>query len=821
MVFPGVRKHLGAVAVVVGIVVGQFVLYGPSLVGRTILLPLDILAEPQFYLPQTPEIARIVPHDPIMSDLVLDTEPLRRFAVSEIWSGRLPFWLPGIFGGAPYYRWPLSPAVLLRYVFASPVVLAWNQMLVAVVAGLGAYVFCRRTLGVGFWPAVLVGWSYPLTGTYVIWQTFVSPPVICWLPWSLAAVDSTVRRPFGWGGPALAGLTTIVLLNGHIDIGGQLLLTCGLFALWRYGQLHGGEWLSRRALPSLAVPAAAWTLGILASMWLVLPLVESTQAGARMARRIQGVEERPPTGLSALPQVVVPEFWGLTIDGSLYVAAGNVPESAVGAFAGLVAALVVAPLAWCSRRHRGLNSILLLLIILSLSWVLNLPGIVSLLRLPGMNMMSHNRFVFVASLMLLALAAVGLDALLEGLAAPRWWFALPAAALVLVAGACIYQLTHLPEPVATQLGVAVQQGRSVRGIHDAAGVASVQARFVRTYAAGAALAVLGLTAWGVLAWRPAFGRRLVPVLGTVMIGELLAFAFGYNAQCEPELYYPPLPVLEQIAHSEPGRVIGFGCLPPDLAVMHGLRDIRGYDGVDPLRMVELLGLVDEQRTRPKPHALTQWIIPKIGMSPAGELRFPPILDMLNVRYMIFRGTPPADITPHFQSDDYWAVTNSRALPRAYVPAGVEVVDDGVLRKQRLADPDFDPRTVAIVERELAMDVREECRGTVRVTDEVPMRVTLAVEMQTPGLVVLADAWDSGWRAYLNGRQVEVLRANHALRGVLVPAGRATLEFRYEPASLRRGALLSGLAIVIWIGWVGSLLVNSRRSHEPAENPLKS
>lgn len=817
MAFPWSRRNLGAVAAVVGIVVGQFVLYGPSLVGHKILLPLDLLAQPQFYLPQTPEIARVVPHDPIMSDLVLESEPLRRFAVSELWSGRLPFWLPGIFGGAPAYRWTLSPAVLLRYVFASPVVLAWSQMVVALVAGLGAYVFCRRTLGVGFWPSALVAWCYPLTGTYVVWQTYGPPPVACWLPWSLMAVDSTVRRPFGWGGPALAGLTGIVLVSGQTDVGGQLLLTCGLFALWRYGQLHGTEWVSRKALPSLAVPAAAWTLGILASMWLIYPLVEYTLTGARMARRTQGAEERPPVGLAALPQVVVPEYWGLTIDGSLHVGAGNIPESAVGAFAGLIAALVVAPLAWCSRRHRGLNSIFLLLLLLSLSWVLNVPGIVSLLRLPGMNMMSHNRFVFVASLMLLALAAIGLDSLIGGLAAPRWWFVVPAALLVLAAGACIYQLTHLPEPVATQLGAAVRQGHGVRGIHDAAGVASVQARFVRTYAAGAILAVFGLIAWGVFAWRPAFGQRLAPVLGAAMIGELLAFGHGYNSQCEPELYFPPLPVLEQIAHSEPGRVIGFGCLPPDLAIMHGLRDIRGYDGIDPLRMVELLGLVADPRTPLKPHAVTQWIMPKIGTYASGELVFPPILDMLNVRYMIFRGTPPANIKPQFQGDDYWAVINPRAMPRAYVPAGVDVIDDALVRKQRLADADFDPRHMALVERKPAMDFPDECRGTARVTDEVPMRVTLDVDMQTPGLVVLADAWDSGWKAYLDGRQAEMLRANHALRGVAVPAGKATLEFRYEPASLRRGAMLSGLAIVIWIGWMGAMLVISQRSREPVGN----
>src|SRR5258708_5219413 len=70
--------------VAAGILMGQVVLYGPTLTGSKILLPLDLLAQPDFYLPRTPEVASIVPHDTVLSDLVLHNELARRFSVSEL-----------------------------------------------------------------------------------------------------------------------------------------------------------------------------------------------------------------------------------------------------------------------------------------------------------------------------------------------------------------------------------------------------------------------------------------------------------------------------------------------------------------------------------------------------------------------------------------------------------------------------------------------------------------------------------------------------------------------------------------------------------------
>ena len=112
------------------------------------------------------------------------------------------------------------------------------------------------------------------------------------------------------------------------------------------------------------------------------------------------------------------------------------------------------------------------------------------------------------------------------------------------------------------------------------------------------------------------------------------------------------------------------------------------------------------------------------------------------------------------------------------------------RLAKLAAEDFNPRAVAYVES--PVNLPGPCRGAASIVAEIPTRITVSVQMETPGLVVLADLWDKGWQAYWNGRRVPILRTNHAIRGVVVPAGSGTLEFRYAPASFAWGLGLAGL-----------------------------
>ena len=769
--------------VLAGIIVGQAILYGPSLIGEKILLPLDILALPGAYIPKTPGAKEVVAHDRTLVDLVFQFEPERRFTAAEIHAGRFPMWTTYQYAGSPLV-WPkFSPFILLGCLVLSPLILPWVQLLAAMISGLGFYFFCRRALGVGYWAATIPAWCYPMTGFFVFWQGFPTCGAAYWFPWLLLAVDRTVRRSSQIAWVGLSAVTCLVLISGHIDVAGQALLASGLYATWCFWDAYGKRWYQGQGRTAVISLAAGWCVGFLLAAPHLLPLLEYAQTGARMEHRSSGEEEeRPPIGLSELPQTVLPDLYGVNRAGSMRIISGNQIESSAAIYAGLFATLLVAPLAWCSRRHRSFNVFCSLLIFLGLSWCLNVPGMVDLLRLPGLKMMSHNRLVFVGSLAILAMTSIGLEALLRGEVSRRRWFFLPGTVLAALGLWCFFRACRLPDPVAASQQWAIQMW------------------FIRSYSIAGLLCGLGVAGWALLSSRNVLRPWFVPALGILLVGDLLWFAHDRSAQSDPALYYPRIPVLEEIAQSTTSRIIGYNCLPATLAQTHELRDIRGYDSVDPGRLMALMELAVDPSSRSKmyKYAMTQWFRPRIEFGQDG-IKLPPVLDMLSVRYVIFRGTPRRLIRPAFQGNDYWALINHAALPRAFIPRRVEMVTDDYERLGKLASAQFDPRAVAYVESFVSLP--DECRGEAEISAEIPTRVTVSVKMETPGLVVLTDLWDKGWHAYLNGERVPILRANHAVRGVRVPAGSGTVEFRYESASLALGIKLAILAAIILVTWL--------------------
>jgi uncharacterized membrane protein YfhO len=188
------------------------------------------------------------------------------------------------------------------------------------------------------------------------------------------------------------------------------------------------------------------------------------------------------------------------------------------------------------------------------------------------------------------------------------------------------------------------------------------------------------------------------------------------------------------------------------------------------------------------------------------------MDMLGLRYIIFQGVPPLNIHPVFQGTDFWVLVNSNALPRAFVPQSVKLVSSDSDELEKLASPQFNPVNVAYVES--LVDLPALCRGVAQITNEIPTRVLISARMETPGLVVLADNWDKGWRAYWNGKPMPVLRVNYAVRGVVVPAGSGTLEFVYKPMSLILGLWLAGFAAMVLTGWLAVIRIRRRKIKAP-------
>ncbi len=811
---PVPRHRLGRAGVVFGgIVALQFFLFGPSLFGHTILLPLDLLATSQFYLPENTETPAPPPHARAVSDEILSLEFNRRFAASEVRAGRLPIWIPHFYAGVPFVAWgKYSPYAALYYFWPAPETLAWLQLIKSLVAGIGAYLCFRRLFHVGFWPATIGAWCFPLTGVFMLWRGFPITFVISWLPLALLCVDQLVRRRGRFAGPKLCVVTALIIASGQIDIAAQVLIFVGLYAIWSLLDEHGGLASNsslhgvKRSVASLSL---AFALGITLTSPYWLPLLEYSGSGSRIEERMDGAEERPPQGLAALPQIVLPNVYGARQAGDHRITRGNRLESSAIAYTGLLASLLLAPLAFFCRRARSQNLFWAGSALLSLAWTLNVPGVVWLLRQPPLNILSHNRSAFIASFCLLGLAVTGLDALSRNRLGKRPASSLVPLVLLIALGTwCAARAIDLPEPLAHKITAMLANGVPVPGIPNHEALLDIRARFVRVYWQGAAASAAVALVWLALVFRPGRVKQLSPVLGLTMVCELAIFAHGLNPQVERDLYYPEIPVLAELAEraeTAPGRILGIACLPPMLSQSHGLSDIRGYDGVDPAELVDLLELAAGPRNKNPDHARTMFYKPLIyDMSDKG-VYLSPILDMLNVRYLVLRGEALVGFEPLLVGDDYWVMENPNALPRAFIPRTTRTIVDRAERLRWMASPQFDPRETAIVESELeAVSASPtklgEGNGNVSWLLDTPTHIRLRAVLNRAGLVVLSDLWFEGWEAHVDGNPTRIARVNHALRGIPAPAGQSVIELRYRPAGLSWAARLAGGSVIVLLVW---------------------
>jgi hypothetical protein len=784
------RRWLGWLALAAGWLIPQIALLGPALIGWTVDLPVDLLAASNVnYLPDRPEFANVRPyHADDLFDLVID-RPLYDFAAQELRSGRLPSWQPANFAGAPYVA-GYSPFGIPYYLAPHPITLAWIALLQDITIGLGMWFLLRCAFRLSYWPSAIGSWCAPLTGFMTVWHGFATIGPFCWLPWSLWAADRAIKNPRGFGSIGVAIVTALILLSGHPGIGGLVLLTTGLYCLWLLGDAIriGQRW--RTTISSAVAIGFAWFLGFLLAAPYLIPLFDYARTGIRIELRSRNYEERPPQGIAALAAIVVPDIYGGDVRADWHrVSRVILPESSSGAYVGLLAALWLAPLAWRDRVRRSQVIFLTLLAAVSLGWTLNVPGFVDLLRsepLRPLSSLSYNRWVLATGLSVLILAAIGLEHLRGTAPEFRFWFLVPILATAGFGAWCFYNRLTLVDPLGERL-------------------------FALCFDVGAGLSLAALIGWAATV-RPIPAAKWIRIAIVALLPlELFRFAWNERRQADMALYLPPIPVLEKVATLPRGRIWGIGCLPANLNRLSGLEDVRGYDGVDPGKFIKLIKLAIDPQQLLIPYAITQCALP-LTRRASGRFSLHPVADLLNVRYLIYRQRPPAELPVILEGDGYWIAENRAALPRSYVPRAVRVVPGDHVALAEMASFDFNPRETAYTTDELRLP--NAIRGQASVRYETPTKAEIDVDMQTAGLVVLADLWDPGWRAELDGVACPISRVNVALRGFQVPAGKHRIICVYDPRSVRigfRGAGAGGLLLLLWAIW------KWRRSVENPEN----
>jgi Bacterial membrane protein YfhO len=143
----------------------------------------------------------------------------------------------------------------------------------------------------------------------------------------------------------------------------------------------------------------------------------------------------------------------------------------------------------------------------------------------------------------------------------------------------------------------------------------------------------------------------------------------------------------------------------------------------------------------------------------------------------------------------WIYNVDRPLPRAYVVNRSAVEKQVMSTLQRLADREFDPREQVLLDREIAVPYEPKFEAKSQILRYKNARVTIETETSNDGILVLLDSYYPGWKAYVDGFETPIARANHFYRAVAVPRGRHLVEFKYEPLSFKIGLLISSMTLV--------------------------
>lgn len=182
---------------------------------------------------------------------------------------------------------------------------------------------------------------------------------------------------------------------------------------------------------------------------------------------------------------------------------------------------------------------------------------------------------------------------------------------------------------------------------------------------------------------------------------------------------------------------------------------------------------------------------------AGKLNMN-VLNMLNTRYVITQ-----------QGVQY----NPEAFGNAWFVQNIEWVNNPNEEIATIGNADLLQK--AVIDTCWRTKVSEGLAMTqpasIRLTNYAnPGNLFYESESSEDGLAVFSEVYYKTWKAFIDGKEVPVLRANYILRAIEVPAGKHTIEFRCEDDLLLDTQIVSTIASCLLVLVIILLLVFRRK-----------
>jgi len=172
-----------------------------------------------------------------------------------------------------------------------------------------------------------------------------------------------------------------------------------------------------------------------------------------------------------------------------------------------------------------------------------------------------------------------------------------------------------------------------------------------------------------------------------------------------------------------------------------------------------------------------------------------VINMLNIKYMVY-GPQRDNIIP-----------NAAANGNAWFVREVIKVNSATEELEKVCG--VNTRQTAVVnESEAAVEpFTFDSTSSITLLEHSPNRMKYESQSNTKGFAVFSEIYyPKGWIATIDGKEVNILRANYVLRALNIPEGKHTIEFKFLPGAYVTGnkitSVSSWLMLIAFFGSIG-------------------
>lgn len=699
-------------------------------------------------------------------DTVQQMYPWKIFAIEQMKNGVFPLWNPYNFSGHPLFAngqaGVLNPVNLLFFIFEKNLAWSFYIYLQPVLLSIFTYIYLRK-IGISSTNSIIgsVAFSYSLFMSVFLEYGNIGYSFLL-LPLILFLVENIVNNYKSKLNLLLPFAISATFFSGHFQIAFGVYVFSLIYSLFKAVSAN-----SKKSLPILIIH---FILGIGISMIQILPTYELSINSARAMHDLNFYKENLLIQLNQLALYLFPDFYGNPVTRN-YLLNDAYPGNAL--YVGIIPLVFAIYSLFVMKKNAYIKYFSACFFVI-LVLITNNPISILIFKsnISFISASSPSNFIYLISFSLIVMSSFGID----------------------------YYLKNHDKKIFVVISLLILLIPTFLLAHKLLGIGFYIKQIILS------VGILLLIIISLLLSTITKFKKFNYLILIILIFDLFYYFDKFNPFVDSKLVYPETKIEKELSKFLNTRIWGYANanIEPNIATQLKLQSPEGYDPLYPKLYGEFIYTSANGNLQKDFDDKTRSlgiIINGYGEKDLRDNKYrQKVLDESGVGIIINRiENPTSEYTfdnskyQKIKEIDGWMLfKNLNAKPLAYLATDIDYYNSD----NQFEDKFFTSNSLMLDEKPNIEIENKNVSGEVKIKTNISNRKELSISSKSNSMLVVLQEYFSGWKAFVNGREVKIFKANYAFIGLPLESGDNEVELVYQPASFYWGLNITIISIVL-------------------------